>query len=285
MRKWLVLMVMVAFGLTFLGAGCAKPNFLTATDLSAGNNITVTWYWQGLKTPVKPKAYVLYRANSPLPGAAWAPVYGPGTATSFVDNVGAGVVKFYKVQAFPKTGPGSDMSWPEGGSTVGVPVNPAISKAQLLLWEAAGNCIHKYTELLHPNVGTPADPLPLHIDQAGSGGGNLHVDMYLSTVGGLDAIAEFFFTNFNDTCTNGITVVDAWQYAPVDVVNFNGNMYGYADWGAGGWESYELVVTNKHSSGGHWYVNDGVNPIAYFDYAQAPWLDCAACAPHTCLCP
>jgi hypothetical protein len=46
MRKWLVLMVMVAFGLMFLGAGCAKPNAITADDLKgpAGNNkIIIAW--------------------------------------------------------------------------------------------------------------------------------------------------------------------------------------------------------------------------------------------------
>ena len=283
MKKWLLLMVMVACGLMFLGSGCAKPNSILATDLSAGNNITVTWEWQGMLTTVKPKAYVLYRANSPLPGAAWAPVYGPGTAKSFVDNVGPGAVKFYKVQAFPKTGPGSDVSWPEGGSTVGIPVNPPASKAQLLLWEAAGNCIHVWTELLHPD---PAGELPLDITTPGSGGGNIHVLMYLSTVGGLDAVAEFFFTNYTDTCTNGVTIVDGWQYAPVDVVNYNGQMNGYCDYGAGQWQTYELTVTNKHSSAGHWYMNDGVNPIAYFDYAQSPWIGCAACTtPSSCLCP
>jgi len=283
MRKWLVLMVMVAFGLTFLGAGCAKPNFLTATDLSAGNNITVTWYWQGLKTPVKPKAYVLYRANSPLPGAAWAPVYGPGTATSFVDNVGAGVVKFYKVQAFPKTGPGSDMSWPEGGSTLGVPVNPPGDLPFLTLTESAGSCIHVWTEKLHPD---PASELPIDETWPGSGGGTLDLNMYVSTVGGLDAVAEFVFTGYTDTCTNGLTMVDAWQYAPVDVINYNGNMWGYTDYGALGWSASALVVTNKHSSGGHWYIKNGASPVAYFDYAQAPWIGCAGCVNQApCLCP
>jgi len=283
MRKWLLLMVMVAFGLTFLGAGCAKPNFITATDITVGNNITVTWYWQGMKTTVKPKAYMLFKANSPLPGAAWAPVYGPGTATSFVDNVGPGAVRFYKVQAFDKKAVPSDVSWPEGGSTSGVPVNPPASKAQLLLWEAAGNCIHVWTEKLHPN---PASELPISEIHVGSGGGTLNLNMYLSTVGGLDAVADFKFTNFTDTCTNGVTIVDGWQYAPVDVANYNGLMNGYCDYGAGKWQVYELIVTNKHSSGGHWYINDGFNPIAYFDYAQSPWLGCVACVNQApCLCP
>jgi hypothetical protein len=267
----------------FLGAGCAKPNSILATDITAGNNITVTWEWQGMKTTVKPAAYVLYRANSPLPGAAWVPVYGPGTAKSFVDNVGPGAVRFYKVQAFDKKSAGSDVSWPEGGSTVGVPVNPPASLAQLLIWEKAGNCIHVWTELLHPN---PEGELPIDETSPGSASGNLNVKMYLSTVGGLDAVAEFFFTNYQDTCTNGVLIVDGWQYAPVDVVNYNGQMNGYCDYGAGQWQTYELTVTNKHSSAGRWYMNDGVNPIAVFDYAQSPWIGCLACtAPASCLCP
>jgi hypothetical protein len=288
MRKWLLLMVMVAFGFMFLGAGCGAKNFITADDLKAGTTITVKWSWQGINTVVTPAKYKVWSATSPLPGAPWTQIYGGatgGTATTLDDTIGAAAVRFYKVQAFAADNTPSDTSWPEGGSTVGVPVDPVPEQATLRIWESAGDCIHKYTELLHPDVGTPADPLPLHIDQAGSAGGNLHVDMYLSTVGGLDAIAEFFFTNFNDTCTNLYTYVDAWQYAPVDVTNFNGNMYGYADYGAAGWESYELIVTAKHASGGHWYMKSGANPVAYMAYADAPWLDCLACAAHTCLCP
>jgi hypothetical protein len=140
-----------------------------------------------------------------------------------------------------------------------------------------------WTELLHPD---PASELPIDENHAGSASGNLRLQMYLSTVGGLDAVAEFTFTNFNDTCTNGLTMVDAWQYAPVDVVNYNGNMWGYTDYGALGWSSTALVVTNKHSSGGHWYIKNGASPVAYFNYAQAPWKGCAGCTtPASCLCP
>ena len=283
MRKWLVLMVMVAFGLMFLGAGCAKPNKLEATD-RIGTSITVTWVWSGMITKVTPKTYVLKRATSPLPGAAWSTVYGPGTATAYTDTAPPAAVCFYKVQAFDKSSSPSDVSWPEGGSTNAVPLNPAGSLVQLQTWEKAGNCVHVWTENIHPN---PASELPI-IDEIhdGSVSGTLTLNMYLTVSGGIDAVADFKFNNFKDTCTNNLLVVDGWQYAPVDVVNYDGFMYGYSDYGAAGWQSYQLIVDNKHSAGGLWYVKDGANPVAMFTEDQSPWGGCVSCATHpSCGCP
>jgi hypothetical protein len=276
----------------FLGAGCGAPNSLTADDLKAGTSITVKWSWQGYKTVITPAKYKVWSANSPLPGAVWTQIYGGatgGTATTLDDTIGAAAVRFYKVQAFASDGTPSDTSWPEGGSTSGIPVDnlAPLTKAQLLVWEAAGNCIHKYTELKYPNPGSPPDNFPIDHILPGSALGTLHLYMDLTTVGGLNAVAEFTFANYTDTCTNGVNIWDGWQLGLVDVTNFDGNMYGYSDYGAGGWEEYELVVDNKHAAGGHWYVNDGVRPTAYMSYNMAPWLDCAACTGihPICLCP
>jgi len=261
MRKCLVLMVMVAFGLVFLGSGCAKPNAITADDLKAGTSITITWVWQGMQTKVKPDHYILFRATNPLPtamGTTWTQVYAGKTA-SYTDNIGASTVYFYKVQAFPKTGSGSDLSWPEGGSTSGISVNPTGTlRDTLLAWERAGTCIHTYVEtVLYPN---PTPPLEGHINGTT---GTLDMTLKLDTSSGLDALAIFDFDNFKYSCTNDVTMTGK-QIVPLSIPSFDGFIKGWMSYSGGGWQAFYVEVVNKTSSGGHWYMSDGAT-VAYFD--------------------
>ncbi len=276
MRKWLVLMVMVAFGLVFLGSGCAKPNAITADDLKAGTSITITWVWQGMKTKVKPDHYILFKATSPLPTATWTQVYAGKTA-SYTDAIGASKVYFYKVQAFPKTGSGSDLSWPEGGSTVGIEVNNAGVIANMREWEDANNCITQYVFKLYPD---PTPPLTGHID---GDTGDLDLEFYFDTTSGLDAVAEFKWTNdFSSTCSNNVAM-NGWMYVPVSVPGFNGFQRGYLDM-ADGWEAFFIVVENQQSVSGHFYASDG-SIVSYVDYDQVSTSGCTTCDDPDFCCP
>ena len=277
MRTALVLMVVVAGAL--LCTGCAPKSAITADDMVAADTIVVTWNWPG--GLLHPTSYRLLRAASPLPDdPGWSnpPVYA-GSDTTYIDtHVSAGKAYFYKVQSFDGTQAGA-VSWPEGGSTIGIPKNPARMMPFLTAAERAGNCIHTYIEKVHPH---PEATLPIDETRTGSGGGTLRLQMYLDASTGLDAAAIFSFSRYTDTCTNGLTIVQGWQYAPVDVVHFNGFLRGWCEYPTG-WQASYLDVKNRHASGGHWYINDGT-VTAYVDYASFPWQGCKACISGFC-CP
>jgi hypothetical protein len=279
MRKFLVLLVIAAFGFALMGAGCPKAKSITASDGTSTTSIKVDWVWT---VPSGGHVVLLRSDTTPLPSAIWNVKY-TGTAKTYTDTaVTAGKAYFYKLEIWNASAMVEE-SWPEGGNT-GIGKNPTDANgvallAKLVAWEKAGNCIHVYTELLHPN---PASEMPIHQSLPGNTG-TLQLDMVL--LGANLAEAEFTFDNFNWTCTNNITV-DGYQYAPVNPTkNYNGTMRGYSEY-ADGWQTYELVVTNKHSSGGIWYVGDDTHGIAVFDYAKAVWIGCGGCStPASCLCP
>jgi len=277
MRKCFVVVIILTVG--FMFSGCAKQKSITASDGDSTTQIKVDWVW----TLPSGGTYKLLRADTPLPSATWTQVY-TGTKKTYTDmDVDPLSAYFYKVQAWKKDATMASESWPEGGNT-GLTENPVDAngvalKAKLVAWEKAGNCIHVYTELLHPD---PASELPIHDTVTGTTG-TLYLDMVL--LGANLAEAEFTFDDFNWTCTNDITV-DGYQYAPVNPTkNYNGVMRGYSEYDDG-WQTYELEVTNKHSSGGIWYVGDSTNGVAVFDYAKATWIGCGGCStPSSCLCP
>ena len=275
MRTALVLMAVMAGAL--LCTGCAPKPAITADDMVAADTIVVTWNWPG--GLVHPTSYKLWRATTPLPrDPGWSnpPVYA-GSDTTYTDtHVDVGKAYFYKVQAFDGTQAGA-LSWPEGGSTIGIPKNPARMMPFLAMAERAGNCIHTYIEKVHPQ---PASEFPIDETRTGSGGGTLRMQMYLDASTGLDAAATFVFTHYTDTCTNGVTIVEGWQYAPVDVVHFNGFLRGWSEYPTG-WQAYYLDMKDNHPSGGHWYINDG-RATAYIDYASFPWQGCDACISGFC---
>ena len=278
MKKALVLMVLLAFGLMF--SGCAAPPDITAEDLKAGTTIKVEWTWPGAQTVVTPAKYKVWSASTPLPGDVWTQVYGGatgGTATTFNDTIGAGVVRFYKVQAFAADGTPSDVSWPEGGSTAGIPVNPIGDVATLKTWENAGTCLHTHVETyLYPDV-LPPDSKHL----GGTAGGTLDIDFAWITSPSL-ALATFVFADFQDTCTNGLKL-NGTQSAPVSIPSFDGLLRGYLDYGAAGWQAFNIIVKNKNSTGGSWYIKVGANSIAYVDYSQASTSGCTCTIPaNTC---
>lgn len=277
MRKCLIVLVMLTLGLMF--AGCAKQKSITASDGTSTSQIVVEWVW----TLPSGGEYKLLRADTPLPSATWTTI-ATTTSKTFTDtDVASNRAYFYKVQAWNKNATLASESWPEGGNT-GLTENPTDAngvalKAKLLAWEKAGNCIHVYTELKHPD---PASELPID-DTITGDTGTLHLEMAL--LGANLAEAEFTFSNFKWACTND-TTVDGYQYAPVNPTNnYNGVMRGYCEY-ADGWQTYELVVTAKHSSGGFWYVGDSTHGVAVFTYDQSPWQGCGGCnTPSSCLCP
>jgi len=278
MRKCLIILVILTLG--FMFSGCAKQKSITASDGDSTSQIKVDWVW----TLPSGGHYTLLRADTPLPSATWTTIVPTTKAKTYTDtDVDPSRAYFYKVQAWNKDATMASESWPEGGNT-GLTENPVDAngvalKAKLVAWEKAGNCIHVYTELLHPN---PASELPID-DTIDGTTGTLHLEMAL--LGTNLAEAEFTFDDFNWACTNDITV-DGYQYAPVNPTGgYNGVMRGYSDY-SDGWQTYELVVTNKHSSGGLWYVGDSTHGVAVFTYDQATWLGCGGCStPGSCLCP
>ena len=276
MKKALLLMVLLAFGLMF--SGCAAPPDITADDFKSASSITVSWTWTGGLD--KPDNYKVWRADTPLagdPGWSGAP-YWTGTTTSFTDSpVPGSTVYFYKVQALKGLTAGT-ISWPEGGSTIGIPINPTSDgqQATLLNWEMAGTCLHTHVETyLYPDVIPPDTE---HLD--GTAGGDLDIDFAWITSPTL-ALATFVFADFQDTCTNGLKL-NGTQYAPVSIPSFNGLLRGYLDYGAEGWEAFNITVKKKNSAGGQWYIKKGANPIAYFEYSQAPTQGCTCLVPATC---
>jgi hypothetical protein len=145
------------------------------------------------------------------------------------------------------------------------------------VWEDAHNCISQYVDKLYPNP-TP----PMSADIPGDTG-NLHLDLYLDTTSGLDAVAEFTWAgDFSSTCTNDIAM-NGWNYAPVSIPGFNGFLRGYLDF-ADGWEAFYLVVENKETTGGHFYASDG-STISYVDYSEVPTAGCTTCDDSATCCP
>jgi hypothetical protein len=275
MKKALLLMVLLAFGLMF--SGCAAPPDITADDMKSASKIVVSWTWTGGLD--EPDSYKVWRASTPLANdSGWsaAPIY-QGSDTTYTDTaVSASTVYFYKVQAFKGLTEGTK-SWPEGGSTTGIPKNPTDDQLTTLqTWEKAGTCIHTHVETyLYPDVVPPDTE---HLD--GTTGGDLYIDFAWITLPTL-ALATFDFVDFQDTCTNGLKL-NGTQYAPVSIPSFNGLLRGYLDYGADGWEAFNITVKNKNSAGGQWYIKKGANPVAYFDYKKAPTQGCTCDVPATC---
>jgi len=239
---WPVLIL--AIGL--FASGCAESPMIEATDGTVSSGIVIEWVWPG-------DSYTLKRAISPLPSDTWTDVY-TGTDTTFNDATAlTDTIYFYKVV-------GDTTSWPNGGYYGTVPIDPEGALLEKFkLWERANGCIHNYTNVLHPD---PASELPIHDPITGSTGTML-LDMALVAQDSLDAVAEFTYTNYLDTCTNTYTM-SGYQYAPVDVANYDGIFRGYVDWG-NGWAVYECEITNKDTTGGHWYAGDS-SGVELFNY-------------------
>ena len=234
-----------------------------------------------MKLKVKPKTYLLFSADNPLPasmGTTWSKIY-EGPNKTVEDTIGVGKIKFYKVQAKDKTGTQlSDLSWPEGGSTLNCPVNNAGVIAKMLVWEDAHNCISQYVNRLEP------DPMPgMSRTIDGEGGSTHFVELYLDTSSGWDAVAEFTWTgDFTMNCTNDVAM-NGWNYAPVNIATFDGFLRGYLEF-ADGWEAFYLVVENKETTGRHFYASDDTT-VSYVDYAEVPTAGCTTCdEPDNC-CP
>ena len=292
MKKGLILIVFLAMGLMF--GGCATKDSISASNGTVAGKVTVQWeYLGGLSSA---NGYDVYRNTDPLPpfplagGTTWTKI-SPSTkltVKTFDDTTAVtGTIYFYIVVPYSSSTAGKP-SWPDGGYYGTVPKDgtaPVALKNKLTTWEAGGNCIHVYTELLHPD---PASELPIHeilsVVSGEATTGTLALDMVL--LGANLAVAEFSFNNgYSWTCTNG-DVVDGYQYAPVDPTNnYNGFMSGWTNH-SDGWQTYELDITGKHSSGGIFYVGDGTNGKAVLSYSNAPWQGCLACTtPSSCLCP
>ena len=287
MRKWLVLMVMVTVGLMFLGAGCAKPNSIEASDQTPGTSITVTWVWVGSAgsggNVVKPDHYLIFRSDNAISG--FTQIANVKKSPYSDTAAGASKIWFYKVQAIPKTGGGSDLSWAEGGSTSGSLVNDADVGEKVAAWEKDGNCIHWWTEKYYGATPTP----PIHDNWAGDTG-NLKLDMFVDTSSGLDAVADFEFQSiaghgYSSTCTNDRELVGL-QHGVVSVPGYDGTLRGSIAF-EDGWINYHLEVTDKHSSGGHFYAYDAdTAKTSWVDLSYAPWGACVdRCDDTTNCCP
>jgi hypothetical protein len=294
MRKWLVLMVMVAFGLMFLGAGCAKPNSIEATDTLTGSStaINVEWAWQGSgDNVITPKYYKLFRSDNPFTG--FSQIGGTLTKSPYNDTTaGASKIWFYKVQAFDKTDVGSDLSWAEGGCTPGALYDDAQVNAAVAAWERGGNCIHWWTEKQYGATPIP----PIDADWPGTTG-NLWLHMYFDNSAidsGIGAVADFTFEQvaghgYSAPCTNNQAEMVGLQHGVVSVGTYDGFLRGSVLYGTG-WINYHLVVTGKHSSDGYFYAYDAAHAkTAYVYYAAAPWGNCSGAGarcdtPATC-CP
>ncbi|MEA3223473.1 MAG: hypothetical protein U9P49_09980 [Thermodesulfobacteriota bacterium] len=252
---WLVLML--AIGL--FASGCAESPFIDASDGEESGQILIEWCWAG------DGDYTLKRAETPLPDDTWTEVYS-GSETTFTDTDAlTDTIYFYKVFR------GSTASWPDGGyyGTVTIldkySTNPLVAKIKL--WERTNGCLHFYTNKLHPN---PADDFPIDDTIVGSDGGSMDLEMALVAQDTLDAVAEFTFNSFKDYCSSSnedptTYTMNGYQYAPVDVANYDGYLWGHVDWG-NGWQVYENVVVNKNTEGGHWYVGDTANGKARINY-------------------
>ena len=252
---WLVFIL--AIGL--FASGCAESPFIDASDGDEASQIVIEWSWAG------DGDYTLKRAPTPLPTETWTTVY-TGSDTTFNDtSASTDTIYFYKVirNGIP--------SWPDGGyyGTVTIldenDTNPLVAKMKL--WERTNGCLHFYTNKLHLD---PASELPIHDIIDGSTGGKMYLDMTLVAQSTLDAVAEFTFDNFKDYCSTCnecslIYTMNGYQYAPVDVVDYNGHLWGHVDW-VNGWQVYENVVVNKNTEGGHWYVGDTANGKARINY-------------------
>ena len=286
MRKWLVLMVMVALGLMFLGAGCAKPNSIEASDQTPGTSINLQWVWVGSgANVVKPDHYLIFRCASAI-----------GTFTQIANvkkspypdtAAGASKIWFYKVQAIPKTGSGSDLSWAEGGSTSGSLVNDVDVRAKVGAWEKDGNCIHWWTE---KHYGPNPVPVPPIDDTFPGDTGSLRCHMFVDASAGLDGVADFEFQEiaghgYSSTCTNDREIVGL-QHGVVGIPSYDGFLRGSIAF-EDGWINYHLEVTDKHSSGGHFYAYDAdTAKTSWVDLSYAPWGACVdRCDDTTNCCP
>lgn len=271
---WLFLIL--AIGLLF--SGCAKTHGIWATDGEYGDKIEVTWNWDGCLGK-EVDHYILYRSSTG-PGAPCGGEYAQIglalTKAEYTDtDVLPSTVYWYKVEPYAGLTAG-DESRHDAGVAGNLPSPSPDCVNCLQRWINADQCFHQNINAKYPNPEVdPGLGNPIHWDPLNPWVCHGVLDAVIDLNKYDEAVADFNFFYYHSMCTRefdmtgyqkGILKLLVWDGEMTGSVCFVEDEYFCIEGGltepnpnpgpyCTGCVDYYLEVTNKQSTGGHYYIN------------------------------